>query len=55
MAKNNNGKTERFEKTLFKASDKLQKNIGTGFKINDQLITNTALQMEAAKIEFKVV
>lgn len=27
MAKNNNGKAESFEKTLFKAADKLRKNI----------------------------
>jgi len=26
-----------------------------GFKDNDQLKTNTTLQMEAAKIEFKVI
>ena len=28
MAKNNNGKAENFEQTLFKAADKLRKNIG---------------------------
>jgi len=50
-----NGKTESFEKTLFQAADKLRKNIAAGFKNNDQLKTNTALQMEAAKIEFKVI
>jgi len=44
-----------FEKTLLKAADKLRKNIGTTFKNNDQLKTNTALQIEAAKIEFKVI
>jgi hypothetical protein len=27
MAKNNNGRTESFEKMLFKAADKLRKNI----------------------------
>jgi len=27
MAKDNNGKTENFEKTLFKAADKLKKNM----------------------------
>jgi hypothetical protein len=59
----NNSKTESLEKTLFKAADKsttqmadkLRKNIDAGFKKNYQLKTNTALQMEAARIEFKVI
>jgi len=37
------------------AADKLQKNIADGFKNNDQLKTNTSLQMDAAKIEIKVI
>jgi D-ribose pyranose/furanose isomerase RbsD len=55
MAENNNSNTESLEKTLFRATDKLRKNIDAVFKNNDQLKTNTALQMEAAKIEFKVI
>jgi hypothetical protein len=55
MSENNNSKTESLEKTLFKAADKLRKNIDAGFKNNDQLKTNTALQMKTAKIEFKVI
>jgi len=55
MAKNNNGRQENFEQTLFKATDKLRKNIDAGFKNNDQLKTNTALQTEPAKTEFKVI
>ena len=50
-----NGKTESFEKTLFKAANKLRKNIAAGFKNNNQIKTNTALQMDAAKIEIKVI
>jgi len=33
MAKNNNGRQENFEQTLFKAADKLRKNIdAAGYK-----------------------
>lgn len=46
---------EGFIKALFKAADKLQKNIDTDFKNNDQLKTDTALQMEAEKIKFMVI
>jgi hypothetical protein len=51
----NNGVTLGLEQTLWLAPDKLQTNIGTVSKNNDLLKTNTALQMEAAKIEFKVI
>jgi hypothetical protein len=52
---NANGAVLGFEQTLWLAADKLQKNISTVFKNNDQLKTNTSLQMEAAKTEFRVI
>ncbi|HUW18890.1 MAG TPA: hypothetical protein VMW16_06270 [Sedimentisphaerales bacterium] len=55
QASRTNGKAESFEKTLFKAGDKLRKNIYAGFKNNDELKRNTSLHKEAAKIEFKVI
>jgi hypothetical protein len=61
MAKKGFGRTNAdgavlgLEQTLWLTADKLQKNIGTAFKNNDQLKTNTSLQMDAAKIEFKVI
>ncbi len=53
MAKNTVG--AGLEQTLWLSADKLQKNIDAAFKNNDQLKTNTSLQMESAKIEFKVI
>ncbi len=50
-----NNSSESFEKTLFKAAEKMRKNIDAAFKNNDQLKTNTSQQIEAAKIEFKVI
>ena len=55
QASGTNGKAKSFEKTLFNAADKLPKNIGIGFKNNDQLKRNTSLHKEAAKIEFKLI
>jgi len=52
---NANGAVPGSEQTLWQTADKLQKNIGTAFKNNDQLKNNTALQMEAAKTEFRVI
>jgi hypothetical protein len=43
------------DKPATQMAGKLRKNIDATFKNNDQLKTNTALQMEAAKIEFKVI
>ncbi|HUW20415.1 MAG TPA: hypothetical protein VMW16_14045 [Sedimentisphaerales bacterium] len=55
QASGTKGKAESFQKTLFRAGDKLRNNIDGGFKNNDQSKTNTSLHKEAAKIEFKVI
>ena len=47
--------SESREKTLFKTEDEIRVDMDTAFKNNDHLKTNTALQMESAKIEFKVI
>jgi len=47
---NANGAVLGLEQALWQTADKLQKENVTAFKNNNQLKTNTALQMEAANL-----